>query len=72
MKKNKFNPKHTALCLFIYSGAIVLACAFWYGIYTFFCAIGLLPWQAIIMVILSFALMVEIIMCLAGNAPVIY
>ena len=43
---DKFNPKHTAVCVLIYGGGIALTIGAWRGVYAVLRTLGLVPWQA--------------------------
>ena len=67
---DKLDLKHASLVILVYGGAVILALAFWYGVFRLFCLV-LASWQAVVMMVLMMALEVAVVMRLADNSPIV-
>ena len=58
---DRFDPKHTTVCILIYGGGILLTVAFWRGVYAVLRTAGLVPWQAGVETAILMALEVAVV-----------
>jgi len=63
---DKLDLKHASLVLLIYGGSLILALAFWYGVYLLFC-LAIASWQAVVMMVLMMVLEIAVVMRLADS-----